>query len=251
MKVGLQVYTIRDQLQTAESFRAAMKTLSEIGYEVVELAGVSPSISLEEQKRVYDGEGLTVCSTHTGFDECLSDVNAVVDRHKLFGCEYVVTGPHGDLTSEAAWAEFAKQASEVAAKLAEAGLKYGYHNHSFEFEKFGGRTAMDIMADAGDPDLFLFQLDVFWVQHGGACPVRWINKFGKRAPLLHLKEMGIVKGEQRDVPVGEGNLDWPGIFAAAKETGVEWMLVEQDETLGPSLEDAAVSFRNLKAMGMC
>ncbi|NQU42161.1 sugar phosphate isomerase/epimerase [bacterium] len=103
-----------------------------------------------------------------------------------------------------------------------------------------------------DPKHFKAEIDVYWIQAGGGDPIQWIRKLGKRQPLLHLKDMTMAPGrEQRFAEIGEGNMYFKGILEAAEEVGVEFALVEQDKCYDRDpFESLAISYRNLKAMGL-
>ena len=139
---------------------------------------------------------------------------------------------------------------EWAEKLAEVGLGFAYHNHHMEFQKFDGRFAMDILFDGTSPKL-TSELDVYWVQYGGASPVAWIDKLAGRLQLLHCKDYAIIEHDPTFAEVGEGNLEWPAIFAAAAKAGTEYLIVEEDTCTRPCMESVAISFKNLQAFGMC
>ncbi|MCY2926086.1 MAG: sugar phosphate isomerase/epimerase, partial [Planctomycetota bacterium] len=106
--------------------------------------------------------------------------------------------------------------------------------------------------DRADARHLKAELDTYWVAAGGGDPAAWIRRLPGRQPLLHLKDMAIVPGHgQRFAPIGEGNLNWPAILAAAAESGVRWYLVEQDDCYGESCFDVlATSYRNLRTMGL-
>jgi len=250
MKVALQVYTIREHLGDAAGFTDAMKKVREIGYEYVELAGVG-DVSLADQKRICDEAGLTIIASHTGYGAFAADLDAVIADHKLLAAEYaIVPGLPGELRNAEGYAQAAAAMTAWSETLAEAGIGLAYHNHDMEFEKFGGRLAMDILFQDSGPKVGS-ELDLYWVQHGGASPVAWIKRLAGRLPLLHLKDFEIRDGEQLFAEVGEGNLEWDAIFAAASEAGTKWLAVEEDRCTRPSMESIAISFRNLHAMGMC
>ena len=156
----------------------------------------------------------------------------------------------GDYRNEEGFAKFAVEASKVAARLAEGGLVFGYHNHSFELEKFGDRTGLQILYEDSDPKYFTAEIDTYWVQHGGGDPIAWIKKLSGRIPLLHLKDMTMKGSQQLMAEIGEGNLNWQGILPAAKEAGVIWYIVEQDTCQRDPFESLAISLRNLKEMGL-
>jgi len=153
-------------------------------------------------------------------------------------------------SGEEGYRRFAQDASEIGRQLHEAGLTFSYHNHSFEFERFGKRTGLDIIFEESDARYLQAEIDTYWVQHGGGDPAAWIRKVKGRMPVVHLKDMVIVDRKQVYAEVGEGNLNWSAILEACREAGVEWYAVEQDTCQRDPFESLAISFRNLKAMGL-
>jgi len=248
--LGAQLYTVRDFTQTPADIARTLRKVREIGYEAVQVSAFGP-IDPKELRKMLDGEGLTCASTHIGFEAVRDETERIVAEHKVLGCEYpAIGGLPGEYRNAEGYPRFAKDMSEVAAKLAEHGLTFGYHNHSFEFEKFGGRTGLQILMEESDPKTVTFEIDTFWIQHGGGSPAAWIRKASGRIPLLHLKDMGVVGGEAVMTEVGEGNLDWPAILDEGKKAGVVWYLVEQDVCPRDPFESLAISFRNLRALGL-
>jgi len=250
MKVALQVYTIREHLADLDGFADAMKKVRQIGYRYVELAGVG-AVSCEDQKKVCDDNGLTIIAAHTPYRAFVEDLDAVATDHKLLGTEFaVIPGLPTELRTAEGYAKVAEQMSDWADRLAEQGLGLAYHNHHLEFQKFGDRLGMDILFEDSSPSVGS-ELDTYWVQYGGASPVVWIRKLSGRVPLLHLKDYAIIEHEPTFAEVGEGNLEWSDIFAAAEDAGTRYLAVEEDRCTRPSMESIAISFRNLQAMGMC
>jgi sugar phosphate isomerase/epimerase len=126
----------------------------------------------------------------------------------------------------------------------DAGLRFAYHNHNFEFMPLDGGTMFDILVQDTDPALVGFELDVYWTQYAGVDPVATIKRLAGRVPLLHAKDMS--EGEPRtDAPVGEGILPWGDIISASEAAGVEYYIVEQDHPRNP-LRDTAQSLQNLR-----
>jgi sugar phosphate isomerase/epimerase len=152
-------------------------------------------------------------------------------RHKDRGCD----------------ASFAREASEVARRLAQGGIGFVYHNHSFELEKFGDKTGLRILYDESDPEAFTSEIDTYWIQHGGENPAEYIRKYANRCPLVHLKDM-LADEQKTFAEVGGGILDWPAIFKASEAAGAKWYIVEQDRCQRPPLESVKISFENLKKM---
>ena len=249
-QIAAQLYTLREFTKTPADIANTMKKVRAIGYEAVQVSGMGP-IDPHELRKIVDGEGLTICTTHTGYDRMKNEPDAVIEDHHIIGCKHPAIGsmPAAYRTADG-YRGFAKEASEVARTLAEGGLTWSYHNHSFEFEKYGDKTGIEILLTESDQKYFKLEIDTYWVQHGGGDPAEWILKCKGRIPLLHIKDMGNRGGQPIMMEIGEGNLNWPRIFAAAEEAGVEWYLVEQDICERDPFESLAISFRNLKAMGM-
>lgn len=250
--LAAQLYTVRKFTQTAKDVAETFKKVREIGYTAVQISAFGP-VDPKEVKQMLDGEGLTCCITHIGYDRLTNDLPAVIDEHKLWECKHVAIGSMpGPFRQDGAEGirRFAGEANEIGRKLHEAGLTFSYHNHSFEFIRVGQATALDMLFEETDPRYVQAELDTYWVQHGGGEPTAWIRKLKDRMPVIHLKDMVIRDGQQTMAEVGEGNLNWPGILEACREANVEWYAIEQDVTPGDPFESLAISYKNLKAMGL-
>lgn len=249
--IAAQLYTIRNFMQTPKDMAESLKKIKALGYDAVQLSGNGP-IDDKEMKKLCDDAGLIIAATHTGYELIRDEPNKVIDQHKIFDCKHpAIGGLPGEYRSEEGYARFAREASEAVKKLAEAGLIFSYHNHSFEFEKFGKRTGMHILYEESDPKLFNSEIDTYWVQHGGGDPAFWIRKLKGRAYLVHFKDMAIREGKQVFAEVGEGNLNWPAILDACKEAGTEWYIVEQDLCYDRDpFESLGISLKNMKSWGL-
>jgi sugar phosphate isomerase/epimerase len=251
-KIAAQLWTIREDIKTPEAFAASMKRLAEIGYRAVQPNWKIPFETPEELKAVLDENGIVCCATHYPADAYTTDLDAVIALHKVMNCSYPGVGgaPREARAGGAATSAWAKQMHEVCAKLKANGMRFAYHNHAWEFARVEGRTMMDVLLEEA-PEDFTFELDLYWVQAGGANPVSWIKKCKGRCPVLHFKDMGIEEGKTADVPVGEGNLEWPAILEAAAESGAEWYVVEEDHPLnGDGFACLETSLKNLNALGV-
>ena len=249
-QLAAQLYTVRDFTNTPADIATTMKKVKQLGYDAVQCSALG-AIDAHELKRIVDGEGLTICATHTDYERMRDEPQAVIDEHNLWGCKHAaIGGLPQEYRSAEGYARFAKEASEVAKRLAEGGLTFSYHNHSFELEKFNGRTGLELLYEESDPKYFNSELDTYWIQHGGGDPAAWIRKLKGRADIIHLKDMAMDGRTQLFAEVGEGNLNWPAILDACKEAGVEWYIIEQDTCQRDPFESLGISLRNLKEMGI-
>ncbi len=250
--IGAQLFSVRDYLKTNQDIAASFAKVRKLGYEAVQLSGLGPA-SPQEVKSMADGEGLTIAATHIGYDRICDEPQAVIDEHRLWRCRHVaIGGLPGEFRNQEGFARFASEASKAVRPLIEAGLTFSYHNHSFELERFGeaGRTGFDMLIEGSDPEVFSFELDTYWIQHGGGNPVSWLRRLKDRMHIVHLKDLAMRGGEQLFAEVGEGNLEWPQILEACQEADIEWYLVEQDTCQGDPFESLGISLRNLNRLGL-
>ncbi len=250
-KIAAQLFTVREFTNTPEDIAKTMKKVKEIGYDAVQLSALG-EIDVQELKKIVDGEGLTVCATHVGFDYLQNETEKAADYHNTLGCRYpAIGGLPGEYRNGPGFKEFAGLATEVGKKLAEYGLSFGYHNHSFELIKYDGRTGLEIFYENSDPEFVKAEIDTYWIQHGGGDPAAWIRKMKGRIPYVHFKDM--VMGEEKKqlfAEIGEGNLNWDGLLDACRECDVEWYIIEQDICPGNPFDSLRKSLENLKAMGV-
>jgi len=251
--LAAQLYTVREFTKTAGDLAKSLQKVRAIGYTAVQVSAIG-SIRPLEVKRIADDNGVSICNNHIGWPRLLYDLNAVIDEHLLWDCKHVAVGSmpaeYRD-AGEAGYQRFAADATAIGRKLDAVDLTFSYHNHSFEFQRFGKRNGLEIVYDGSDPRYLQAELDTYWIQHGGGDVIDWIKRMANRMPVIHLKDMAIVGHRvQMMAEVGEGNLNWPGILAACKEANVEWYAVEQDICPGDPFESLAISYRNLQALGL-
>jgi sugar phosphate isomerase/epimerase len=254
--IAAQLYTVRQFTTTAADVARTIKRVKNIGYDAVQVSAMA-AIEAGELRRILDGEGVVCCATHDSWEAMRDRPGDVVERHRVLACRYTAIGKIPDsYRSDAGYRAFAQEANAVARKLRESGLAWAYHNHSFELEKFGRKTGLDLLFDCSDPEVFLGEIDTYWIQHGGGDPAAWIRRLKGRVPLVHLKDM-VVGEDQPGAPkgpimaeVGEGNLNWAGILESCREAGVQWYIVEQDVCRRDPFESLAISLGNLRAMGL-
>ncbi len=256
-QIAAQLFTIREFTKTRDDFAASMAKIREIGYRAVQVSQIG-EISDAEVKRICDDNGLIICNTHVSVDDLLNKPDAVIEQHRLWGARHVAIGgmPLEYRDSEAGFRRFAEIANGIGERLYGAGLTFSYHNHSFEFLRFGARSGLELIFDETEPRYVQAELDTYWIQHGGADPVAWIERMDDRMPVVHLKDMVMLPADDGGRPqqamaeVGEGNINFAGILDACKRIGVEWYAVEQDICQRDPFESLAISYRNLRAMGL-
>ena len=251
--LAAQLYTVRDFTKTLQDFTDTVAKISAIGYTAAQVSAIGP-IAPEDVKKICDDNGITIVNTHIGWERLKDDISAVIDEHSLWDCRHVAVGSmprHFIEAGEEGLRQFIVEANQVGQTLHEAGLTFSYHNHSFEFMRYGDKNGLEILFEETDPRYVQAELDTFWIQFGGGDVCDWILRLKDRMPVVHFKDMAMVGWrEQVMKEVGEGNLNWPGILDACRQANVEWYAVEQDICPGDPFESLAISYRNLVQMGL-
>ncbi len=248
-QTAAQLYTIRDHIQTASEFAVSMRRLKEIGFTAVQVSALGP-IDDREVVRVLDGEGLGCCAIHASGAELFDEPGRVAERLDALRCSHVAFPHPGDapLQTVADVQALAARLDAAGAILRTAGKTLSYHNHSLEFRRISGRTILDWIFDSADPAHLQGEIDTYWVQHGGGDPVEWCHRMTGRLPVLHIKDYAIGDDNQpRFAEIGNGNLSWERIVAAADEAGCQWYVIEQDTCPGDPFDSLKISYDYVKS----
>lgn len=243
-QIALQLYTVRRL--AAVDLPGTLRAVAAAGYRAVEVAGL-PETAPGELGRLLDAAGLRVVAAHESIEHLRDDATAVADRLAEIGCPRAIVPwlPEGDRRTADDVRRFAAELGGFARSFAERGIGLGYHNHWFEFAPLDGTTVWDVLLAELPPEVEL-ELDLYWAAVGGRDPVAEIRATADRVRLLHMKDRA-PGPEPHDAPAGEGNLPFPEIIEAARATGVEWYIVEQDEPREP-LDDITSAYRFLESL---
>ena len=266
MKVGLQVYSIRDVAE--KDFEGAMKAVKEMGYDGVELAGMY-GIPATEIRQILDNVGLECISAHVSYGDLMSDIEGTVAAYNTVGVKFIAL-PYMNPEHRPTAPDFDKVLENIK-KISDECKKYGiallYHNHDFEFEKMpDGTYALDYLYKTAGLDVIKPEFDTCWVRVAGEDPVEYIKTYAGNCPVVHLKDFVGSKSENmyaligldkeasvteefRFRPVGYGVQDFPSIIKASEECGAGWVIVEQDNSYEtPVLETAKMSRDYIKSI---
>lgn len=227
--VGVQLYTVRSLLE--EDFADTIERIAEIGYDHLEFAGYYDRTP-DEVGALLDRLNLNTPSAHSGLDVLREDLDREIERARALDqafvvCPYLSDRDRGGLD---AYRALADEFNRIGARCREAGLRFAYHNHDFEFESRDGRILYDVLLERTDPEVVEMELDVYWIVHAGHDPIAYFERYPGRFPLLHVKdrtESGAMAS------VGEGAIDWPTLFSYADQAGTEYFLVEHDDPDDP------------------
>jgi sugar phosphate isomerase/epimerase len=221
-KIALQLYTLRDEC--ARDFEGVLRAVADVGYDGVELVDLYGH-DAGDLRRLLDELELDVAGRHVSAD---ADLAAVADEMRELCTDRVALG----WIEPPASADDARAAAELVAERADraaaVGLRYGFHNHWAELERFDGVSALELIADLP----VWLELDLGWVWWAGADPVELLDRYRGRTPLVHVKDIRS-RGSRDFTTVGDGGVDYAGVLPSAD---VEWLIVEQDEIDGDAYD---------------
>jgi sugar phosphate isomerase/epimerase len=243
-RIGLQLYTVRDQMKA--DFDGTIAKVASIGYKEVEFAGYFGRTP-EQVRAVIDRNGLTSPSCHVEYAVLSDKWPSVIDSSKTIGQSYIVCPwiPEEIRNQPDGWKraiDTFNHAGEISKK---SGIQFAYHNHWFEFLPVNGKLPYDMLLEQCDPDLVKMELDLCWITVAGADPLTYFNRYPGRFPLVHVKDMkklpkvsasgGQDFGDSlKDMTaVGSGIIDWKRIFAQSEKAGIKHYIVEHDKPEAP------------------
>jgi sugar phosphate isomerase/epimerase len=250
--LGVQLYTVRDQAE--KDLPGVLASLREIGYREVETYWNIYSHPAAELKRMIEDHGLAVPSGHFDYQ----GLEHKLDYAQSLGVEYFICPmlPKSMWNSLDGFKQAADQFNRWGDQVRRRGMRFGFHNHNYEFRRFGETTGFDVLVSRTDPALVCFEMDCYWVTQAGQDPLQLLEKLGPRIRLLHLKDRkpGFPPSQEMNeqaehfTPVGTGTIPWKAILAAAQAHGIEHMFVEQDSGDLPPLEELRISYKNLEPL---
>lgn len=232
-RVAAQMFGFRDYTKTLADAAKTMKRVKKIGYDYAQISGFGP-MDMADLRRVCDDAGVTPIGAHIGLPAFRENERKVLEDCRKLGISYVAIPwlRASDQKTLADWKALFREFEGYAKRFAKEGVVVQYHNHDFEFEKFGvkagkgGKTILDMFYDG--TKAIQAELDLGWCARGGYDPVRWIEKVAGRMDQVHLKDWGLIGGEFAFRALGEGRINWPAVVKACKKGGTHTFIVEQD-----------------------
>jgi len=246
---GVQLYSIRAEMKADPL--GTLKSLSGMGYRHVEHAnyinrkfyGWEP----KEFRRVLDDLGLKMPSGHTVMHSTHWDASKkdftdawkyTVDDAAVLGQQFVISPSmentiRRDYDKLRGFMEVFNRSGELCQKQ---GMKFGYHNHDFEFsETLNGRTLFDIILGETDPKLVMQQLDIGNMINGGAKALDIMKKYPRRFESMHVKdEIAAASGHEKyeSTILGKGIVPVKEVIDLGRKWGTKHFIVEQESYQG-------------------
>ncbi len=236
MKIGLQVYSVRDAL--AEDYAGTMRQIKAMGYAGVELFGNAPTAP--EVKTLLNTLRLEVIGHHFGLSDLEKDFAACAARAKEIGTDNIICA-WSMPTPEQPWEAILESLTSIAAKAKAINMNFLYHNHDHEINQYlGQQRVLDAILEICNGEI-----DIAWVHAGGANVQDYLEQHANKTQLLHLKDVKTNGDKWETVELGQGSVPLLECLVQAKKTQSPWLIIEQDFSPNP-MQSAARNYSWLK-----
>ena len=247
LPLGLQLYSVRELL--AKDYEGTLQQAAAAGYQEVEAAGFF-NHPPQQVKQAMQNAGLRCVSAHYSYNDLNRELDNTIAFNKELGVDYIICSFPGftnlNRLTDKSYANQvqsftiddyhwnAEQFNRIGAKVKAAGLKFGYHNHTMEFQPKDGMVPFAELMRLTDPSLVTFEMDCGWVVVGGGDPVHLLKQYPTRISMLHVKdfkpmtESASVVNPPVAAELGRGTIDFHPIFAAARKADIKHYFVEQE-----------------------
>ncbi|MEM5581799.1 sugar phosphate isomerase/epimerase [Roseibium sp. AS2] len=230
MDISFQLYSARE----FTPWDAVLERLSGLGYTQVEGFGGTYD-DPAAFRALLDANGLSMPSGHFfPMDQFEDDIGKVINTARTLGMSRLfvpAVPPEQRVPDAALWQSIGVRLEAIGARLRDAGLRFGWHNHDFEFAACAdGRLPMDILLDAAPT--IEWEADIAWIVRGGQDPLQWIERYASRITTAHVKDIapeGACLDEDGWADVGQGTMDWKTLMDALRAAGTDLFVMEHDK----------------------
>jgi sugar phosphate isomerase/epimerase len=235
LPIGCQTWPVRETI--GKDLDGTLHRLAAAGFQTIELCsppsykdeGFGPLVGMKasELRQKIHAAGLQCASCHYNFTELKQHMDDRLAYAKELGLTQMIVSTFA-LPKDAKmadWMRSADDANKLGEQTRKAGIQLGLHNHDFEFEKLDGQLIYDKLMGELDPQLvkMQFQLAVVRLGYNAA---DFFEKYPGRFISMHLQDWS--PSLKKEVPLGQGEVDWKRVFAAAKTGGIKNYFVEMD-----------------------
>src|SRR6201996_3022490 len=246
--IGIQLYTVRTEM--AADAVGTLKRLANIGFKELESArsdkGNYYGLKPKEIRKITQDLGMKLRSGHIHVD---NDWKKSLEEATETGQQYIISAV---LPSKGQTADHYKESAEAFNKLGEAckkaGLHFGYHNHDSEFETVDGTVLYDVLLKYTDPSLVTMEMDLGWVVAAGHDPFHYFSVYPGRFPLWHLKDMDRIRKQSTEF--GQGQVNIKGLLEQAKQSGMKYFFLEQEEYAHSAFESIRIDYDYLSKLDL-
>lgn len=253
---GIQLYSVRADMKADPL--GTLKQLSDMGYRHVEHANYANrkfyGWTVSEFRKILNGFGMSMPSGHTVLDakhwdaskkDFTNEWKYTVEDAAAMGQSFVISpwleeSKRKSMSDLKSFMEIFNRSGELCKKF---GMKFGYHNHDFEFsEKVEGKVLFDIILAETDPNLVMQQLDIGNMLNGGAKALEVMQQYPGRFESMHVKdEIKATEGHEpfESTILGKGVVPIKAIIDLGRASGTKHFIIEQESYQGKTPMECA------------
>ncbi|MCR4615571.1 MAG: sugar phosphate isomerase/epimerase [Clostridiales bacterium] len=230
--LGIQLFTLRDHIKTPEDFDSTLARLEAMGVSWVQISAIG-DIPAPVQADILKKHNMQVCVTHKPFDRMENDLDALLEEHRVIGCDAVGLGcATKNFRYKTENVEtFIDKVNSIGRKMKEQGFTFHYHNHDFEFDKLenSDKCMMDMLLTETDGDCVKFIPDIAWMHFAKQDPIEVMQRMNGRIKVIHFKDYIIDDaGERKFVTLGQGRVNLSECYRFACENEIPYIMYEHD-----------------------
>jgi sugar phosphate isomerase/epimerase len=235
-KVGIQLYTLRDDAR--RDLEGTLVNIARVGYKEVELLssmnnfGMAPT----QLRAILDRNGLTAPSTHVEAG-IFNNLQPQIDAANVLGHQYLIVAslPDGEKLGLDDYRRWADRFNEAGARALRSNIRVGFHDEAWDFRSINGTTPYDVFVERTDPAVVALQLDTGNAAVGGKDPLEYMQRYGSRYSLFHIKDAPSL-GADHDVELGKGVVNFRRLLAMIDRIDQKHLYVEQETYPGVPLD---------------
>jgi sugar phosphate isomerase/epimerase len=234
-ELSIQLYSLRDYGDLDRQLAA----LAELGFKRVETVD-SHLTGAAGTRAKLDANGMSAPTGHVGMADLRTRLDWVADQARTVGIQQVfmpAVPPDEREQPADRWRAVGAELGKMAQRMAEHGLKLGYHNHHWELKPSAdGRLPLVLLFEGAAGSGLTFEADLAWLVRAQADPLEWMERYRDRLTAVHVKDLAPA-GQNLDEDgwsdVGKGVLDWPKLWRESLARGAKWMVLEHDKPKDP------------------
>jgi sugar phosphate isomerase/epimerase len=243
--IGLQLFSVWKDAE--KDFLGTVQKVADLGYGAIQFAGFFQTPA-QEVKQLMDANGMKTAGAHVGINQLLGEeLLKTINYHHTLDNNLLICPalPIEMRLSEDDYMKAAETLNHIGETCKSSGFQFGYHNHDFEFERFGEKTGFDLLFENTNPEHVKIELDCYWAAFANQDPFVIIEKYKDRVVSLHMKDLKIVNGNKMGTEIGNGQLDFETLIKIGTQFNIEWFTVEQEEFDRDPYESLAINVNKL------
>jgi sugar phosphate isomerase/epimerase len=246
--IGIQLYTLRDDAR--KDLEGTLVNIARTGYKEVELLSSMNNFGMAPARlrAILDQNGLTAPSTHVDTD-IFDNLDPEIERAKILGHQYLIVAslPDANKLGLDDYRRWADRFNEAGARAIRSNIRVGFHDEAWDFRSIDGTTPYDVFVQRTDPSVVALQLDTGNAAVGGRDPLEYMQKYGKRYSLFHIKDAPSL-GADHDVELGKGVVDFKRLFSMIDDIDRKHLYVEQESYPGAPIDSVRRDFTYISTL---